>query len=748
MRTATVFDTALVVVAAAILAVGFAAWRGGLADVDWFTLFVLATCSALTAVIMAIDERVIARTVSPIVLGSALSVVVSPLLHRSGTAMIPLWAAAAAIPCFIIFRRRLGAAIPFVAILVIAAGAAVTVTDRVTAQGPTVRVLIALAVYLPSGAVLDWVQERLHGRVALSRAQLPGAVRVAVGATGYAVGLLGAVNLQHLYPDTAWASLSAVAVSGLFAAIVWQYTRNATSRRLSRTLLEAAESMPWNGADIDASAVRFVAANVRADSVAVVAGPAPKPALSHQIAHRRWLVVQRRPGDVVFGDADTRIVEGIATLARVSYIRTATEALLRNEADTDDLTGLWEYKHFRAMVETQSQNRQPGELFGVVFVDLDYFKQINETFGHLRADIVLATLGRRMREISRNWRFARFGGDEFVGRYRGVRDQAHLDELCEALGRVIVEPITADGLEIVTGVTIGRTLYADPQEHPAAAVARAEDDERRRKQARPARTTAPTDAELVQAVLGDGLRVVFQPVFRLPARSLHGWEALLRCEVPGRGEVAPPEVIAAARRMDALDAITLKVAQAAVDTADEAGRRAGIRFVISFNVESDQIRWNSPVLEWVRQRAATARSEILVEITERGDADWQEEQYEIVADLERHGVGFALDDYGAGQSRLRAVARRRWHVVKLDRDFLTTDEPGLRLLEHNVLAMHELGQRVLLEGLEDESLVRLAERLGIDFGQGHWLGRPISGETLLASLGAMRLPDQPASAAG
>lgn len=744
-RIAQVFDLVLVAAAVSVLILGLVDWRTGIPQFGRFTAFVLVTCSGLMAVILATDERVIARMVSPIVLGSALSVIASPLLHRTGTGMIPLWTVAAVLPFLVVYRGRLNTAIPFVAILVIAAGAAVTVTDHTGAGGANTPVIIAFAVYLPTGALLDWVQERLHGRAALSRTQLPGAALIAAGATGYAAGLLGALNLRHRYPGTAWASISAIAVSGLFALLVWQFARSATLRRLSHTLLEAAQSMPWNGPQIEDTAIGIISANVRADFVTVEPKPCGRPALCEQLDSDRWIVVRRRPGDVPFGNADARIVQGVAALARVSYIRTATESQLRDQAVTDDLTGLWEYKQFRGVLETQSKLRTDGEIIGVVFFDLDYFKQINETYGHMRADVVLETLGRRLRGVSRHWRFARFGGDEFVGMRHGVRDQSHLDALCEELQHVIIEPIVADGKEIVAGVTIGRTLYADPNENPSAVVARAEQDERRRKQARPRPSGPPTDAELIQALFDGGLRVVFQPVFNLPSRTVHGWEALLRCDIPGRGQIPPPDVIAAARRTDALDAITTRVAQVALDTADEACLRLGRRLVISFNLESDQIRWNNPTLEWVSQRADTSHAEILAEITERGDAAWEEEQYEVVADLERHGIGVALDDYGAGQSRLRAVARRRWHVVKLDRDFLTTDEPGLRLLRHNVQAMHELGQPVVLEGLESEALVRLAERLGIDFGQGYWLGRPISGEQLLATLDTIPLLEQPES---
>jgi diguanylate cyclase (GGDEF)-like protein len=735
---ARAYDWVLMAAAAAVVVLGFVGWIGQVPDIGLYTVFALLSTVGVLCMSLVSDKPAVARVFSMVVAGVSLAVVTSPFVHDDASAVLPLWAVTVVVSYPLVLRVRAWEMLPHAAMVVVAGQFAVTLDLPWTPGTLGWSVASGFLEYLVAAVALKGLRALLDrgGRapIDITSSVLP----AALAGVGYAAALVAGLNILYNDPGDPWAAV-AVVMTGTFAALaLWQYSRATSLRRLADALTRAASETPWPEDEIEDTMLRLVSEHVRVDGVAVEASPGGRRALSAQVLPDRWLVARRRPRDTGFNQHDEELVAGVAALGKESFLRSATERRLHMESVTDDLTGLWEYKYWRSILAAKSRERMTGEILGIVFFDLDYFKQINETYGHLRADIALAAVGKRLNSFSGRWRFARFGGDEFVGVCHDVRDESELEEQCASLQQLLGEPVNADGQEIVLGVTVGRTLSVDRDESLGRIVARAERDVRQRKSLRPQGTVEPTDAETVQALLDGGLSVVFHPLVALPARTVQGWEALLRGDIPGRGAVPPPDLVAAARRVGALDAVTRKVAEQAIDMADEACLRLRRRVVVSINLESDQLSWESDALEWIVQRSRTAEAEIVLEVTERGDDAWGEDRYEVVDELENHGIGVALDDYGAGQSRLRAVARRRWHWVKMDRDFLTTHTPGLKLLEHNVRAMHELGQPVVLEGLEDERQVELAESLGIDIGQGHWFARPRSAQEVLADLDGAR----------
>jgi len=742
-RAARVLDAVLVIGAAAVVVGRLLGWaETGLPELQPFTLTALATSMVLVAVVSAGDDRTVSRLVGPTVLAVSLAVIASPVVRDSPREVVrdsprevvPVWALLALLTYAVMRRVQLWSELPLACAQIIA-GEALVLAVQVPGLGvPNERIVVGMLAFAAVVVPLTWLRERLYGRPLLPGARSATGLRLALAGAAYAVGTVAALNWLYADPQNRWAAVVLVVPAVFVAVVTWQAGVVSALRRTSEALLSAVRATPWPEERTDALMVQLVRDHVRADDVAVSPAAGARGTVSEQVTGDRWLVARRRPGDRRFSRRDADIVAGVAALGRTSYERAEREGRLRAEAMTDALTGLWEYQYWRYLLEAQSRLRADGENIGVVFFDLDHFKAVNETVGHLRANIVLETLGRRLTGLSRQWRFGRFGGDEFVGFRREVRDEDHLDELCDELRRVVAEPVGAYGRDIVPSITVGRTLSTDADENPARIVVRAERDARGRKAARPG-GGEPTDQDLVQALLDDGLRVAFQPVRSLRDDTLAGYEALLRSEIPGLGQVPALTLISAAGQVGALDTVTLRVAEVALDVVGRACERLGRRLVAGINLESDQLHWDNVALEWLADAAPGFPGTILVEISERGDAPWEAEQYEVLGHLESHGVAVALDDYGAGQSRLRALARRRWHTVKMDRDFLTTDEPGLVLLRHNVQAMHELGQAMVLEGLETQQHVDLARSLGIDYGQGHFLGRPVSADELLAGLG-------------
>jgi len=732
------FDRLLIVGALAVMINGVIGWfSGGLPTLRPFTITVMLTSALLIAVVMRSDDLAAPRIIAAVVMAVSLAVIISPVIRDSAREIITIWCLIMIAAFAITLRVRFLDDLPLVAALIIA-GEALILAVRIPGLGvPNQQIIVGFIAFLAVAFPLGVIRERLYGRQLLAGTRSIPAFRIIVGLLAYAFAVIAALNLLVAFPGNYWASAGLVAIVVLIGLILWQTTLLDSARRLTGALLQAEMATPWPEADAAQIMERLVRDHVRVDSVTVENAPGEGGAISGEVADGKWLVARRRVGDQGFSREDADVIGGVAALGRATYIQAAQRRHLELAANTDDLTELWEYKYWLTVLSDTSAHRLPGEQIGVVFFDLDYFKDINTKFGHMRADIALAALGKRLNNLP-HWRFARFGGDEFVGFLANLASPDELAAECTHIAQVLSEPVAAEGREIVLGVTVGRAISASRDDNPRRIVAFAERDGRERKAARPTPDAGPSDTEMMQALLDGGLSVVYQPIVDLRTGLVHGYEALLRGHIPGRGAIPPPDIIAAARHLGLLDNLTQRVAKTAIPAIEEVCQRVGRRLSVSVNIETDQLTWESEALEWLAARAANSPARIVAEITERGEADWTEEQDALVTDMSARGVEFALDDYGAGQSRLRAVARRRWYAVKMDRDFLTTEQTGLTMLRHNVAAMHEIGQVVVLEGLEDDAQLALAKSLGIDYGQGYRLGRPIDIETLMRNL-----PTQP-----
>ena len=241
--------------------------------------------------------------------------------------------------------------------------------------------------------------------------------------------------------------------------------------------------------------VDLVGAHVRASRVAILDAPTDG-SLWAPLDEERYLVVERLDGDFGFTRGDAHLIAGLASMARGSLVYADRERRLRHQALIDPLTGLWSYQHWLEMLltATSGDGGTGGERrqVGLVFLDCDGFKQINNRYGHLAADQVLATIGERLRELSAEagWCFARFGGDEFTGWMREDVDPTAFEKRCEELADVLAEPITLGQHTVTVTASIGRALARRPDaggrgDSIEDLVESAEIDMRRRKLRKP-----------------------------------------------------------------------------------------------------------------------------------------------------------------------------------------------------------------------------------------------------------------------
>jgi diguanylate cyclase (GGDEF)-like protein len=274
----------------------------------------------------------------------------------------------------------------------------------------------------------------------------------------------------------------------LTAISVVLFLRLRMVRRVIEGFVATVKSLPWEADAIDEYMLALASEYTPHFDISVEHTDSPPDPSYHvfsaEVRPGLHLVGRRRGGLLLWRSIETQIITEVAAIGRSSYERAESEARLRTEAETDTLTGLSRYVPWRKALEAASAACTNNEIIGVVFFDLDYFKQVNEIYGHLKADVVLQAFGQRLLSLSRHWRFGRYGGDEFVGFRREVQGSDQFDADCDELASSLAEPVVADGQEIRTTVTIGRTLWVDPSEPIDDVIARAESDERRRKNER------------------------------------------------------------------------------------------------------------------------------------------------------------------------------------------------------------------------------------------------------------------------
>jgi diguanylate cyclase (GGDEF)-like protein len=430
---------------------------------------------------------------------------------------------------------------------------------------------------------------------------------------------------------------------------------------------------------------------------------------------------------------------------------------LLHQARHDALTGLPNRSVLVDRVEhaaARAIRERPGVQLGVVLIGLDGFKALNDTVGHSAGDALLQTVAQRLSaQVRPGDTVARIGGDEFGVLLEELHDVGEAMVVTERLVAALDQPLEFEGRELrVTasaGVRTVAAVGASAEEllrdaDVAMAQAKAEGTGRHRvfepwMQQDVARRVGQV-AELRTAIVEGQLELRHQPIVRLEDEAIGGVEALVRWQHPERGLVPPGEFIPLAEETGLVVDLGAWVLTQAVEelralNAALAEHGEPARYV-SVNVSPRQLqdpRFLGLVADAVHR--LDGRGELLMlEVTEHafvGDADEARTVLERVREL---GVRVAIDDFGTGWSSLAYLRRLPVDVLKIDRSFLTGDEPAL--VEAIVGLARTLGLSTVAEGIEVREQLELLRALGCDRGQGYLFARPLPLEDLLPPLGA------------
>ena len=459
--------------------------------------------------------------------------------------------------------------------------------------------------------------------------------------------------------------------------------------------------------------------------------------------------------------SDRRHLRCVGLLRDVTDAKRAQERLLQ-DAVNDALTGLPNRELFldRLAIAAKRATLEPLVRPALLFIDIDKFKTVNSAFGLVVGDSLLLTVARRLgRNLGPQDTLARIGGDQFALLMLSQSDPRELAMLAEAVRRSLRAPINIAGQEVVLTASIGIAIYDGPDEDPAELLREAEiamyrakrggtdrieifsAGMRTEKDGRPA-----LESDLRRAIEKKQLQLVYQPIFYLPTESLAGFEALLRWEHPTLGTLNPAEFVPVAEESDLIVKLGSYVLARAVQEAtrwqSELSRPDNPLFV-SVNVSSRQL-FRPELVSEVRHilaRAVLPRGSLRLEITESLAMENPEKATQVLRQLADAGAGLALDDFGTGYSSLSYLNQFTFDTIKVDRSFIAAsgqDGSGSIILRSIVALSHELGKKVVAEGVETEEDVSFLRSIGCEYGQGFYYSEPMAERDVMALLRVAR----------
>jgi diguanylate cyclase (GGDEF)-like protein/PAS domain S-box-containing protein len=395
--------------------------------------------------------------------------------------------------------------------------------------------------------------------------------------------------------------------------------------------------------------------------------------------------------------------------------------------------------------------RQPGKI-AVLFVDLDHFKGINDTYGHDAGDRLLVEVAERLTVLARRLdTVARFGGDEFVLLCDKLLTGADVRVIADRVVRALAVPFVDNGTEFNITASVGVVMTSDPYaggedllRDADAAMYQAKERGRNQYQFLDAslreRATAKfaIETELIRAIEREQFRLEYQPVFALSDQHIVGFEALIRWDHPERGTVPPAEFINVAENRGLIVAIgTWALNEACRQLVEWTSVRTskGSPLTMAVNVSGRQLRAIDFVDEVTSAlgRHGLAPGQLCLEITETALIEETADARDALEELASLGVHIALDDFGTGYSSLAHLRQFPVDILKIDRSFvdrLETSDRERQIVAAVTSMAHVLGMTVVGEGIETLGQLRELTDLGCDDGQGFLLARPMRPEAV------------------
>ncbi|MEO1060800.1 MAG: EAL domain-containing protein [Actinomycetota bacterium] len=464
------------------------------------------------------------------------------------------------------------------------------------------------------------------------------------------------------------------------------------------------------------------------------------------------VVADRHGASTTFSIEDVSRVRTIARQLTVALRKGRLYVRVQHQATHDRLTGLPNRTLFEAHADAELiEHRQ----LAIFLLDLDRFKQVNDTLGHQAGDELLVKVAARLRTaVGNDGLIARLGGDEF-GFVAAGCDGAQAVELARRMAHVINEPFPVQGADVSVGVSVGIALGPDHGDDLTTLLRRADvamyAAKRHHDEVRvfEALLEDPQDADRL-ALLGDlraairqgALDVHYQPQLDVRSGQIVGAEALARWIHPEHGFVPPDEFIVLAEQSGLILPLTDRVLTRALGTASRwrsDGHEVGVAVNISAHSLIDD-QFPDLVVERLREHDLPGEA-LTLEITETAMMSDTERAFQTLTRLGEFGIHVSIDDFGTGYSSLVNLRRLPITELKIDRAFVMAmleDECDAAIVRSTIELGHSLGLPIVAEGVESTELLGHLGMLGCDIAQGYVISRPLPAAELFEYLDSSR----------
>lgn len=430
----------------------------------------------------------------------------------------------------------------------------------------------------------------------------------------------------------------------------------------------------------------------------------------------------------------------LAVIARLAVAlrdsKAAAEAF--RLALTDDLTGLPNRRAMLRELETALADDRP---VGFLLLDLDAFKEVNDTLGHAVGDEMLEMFGRRLRDVvPPSTLVARMGGDEFAI-MAPTDDELELMELSRTIRMSFDDPVRVSGIDITMHASIGLTarepgdstpvdlfrradiaMYQAKNDRTGVQIYVSERDEFSRQRLR-------VGSDLRRALDVGEIELRYQPKIETHDWATVGVEALVRWKHPEFGLLSPIGFLADARRTGMMNDITLEVIRQTLEAADR-WHRSSLDLGVAINIAPPELLGSQFLKNFfaLANDVRVPRNLVTIEVTEDAFMSEPEKAREVIVELHEQGFRTSIDDYGTGFSSLAYLRDLPVSEIKLDRTFVAAVlvDPSSRLIVESTISMaHALGLKVVAEGVESAAVAEVLVHLGTDILQGYHFAAPM-----------------------
>jgi diguanylate cyclase (GGDEF)-like protein/PAS domain S-box-containing protein len=437
--------------------------------------------------------------------------------------------------------------------------------------------------------------------------------------------------------------------------------------------------------------------------------------------------------------------------------RKRAEEQLHHAAFYDAMTGLPNRALFTDQLQLTIERvkQSPDQVFAVLFLDVDRFKNINDSLGHVFGDQLLSTIARRLEKCVRpEDTVARFGGDEFAILLNSIKHSVDAIRVADRVKLELAQSFNLCGQEIFTTASIGIALSSTGYKHPEELLRDADTAMYRAKAQGKGRhevfdkvmharaiSLLQLENDLRRAIEREEFVIHYQPIVKLETGVVSGFEALVRWQHPERGLVSPLEFIPLAEETELIIPISHLVLRESCRQIRQWQLQspAMASLSISVNLSGKQFK-QSGLVEYIKQtlqETNLAAASLRLEITESVVMENAEIATAMLRQLRSLGVQLSIDDFGTGYSSLSYLHRLPVNNLKIDRSFVSQMRPGnenSEIVRTIITLARNLGMEVVAEGIETEEQLAQLKALACDYGQGYLLSKPVTAETATALL--------------